>query len=466
MRFTFAGFFLAYGLASLALARRILPDAWALVATILMLFQGYALVMSNLLFTEIPFVLISVCLILLIDGKEEKPSTWKKDGLAFLLATAGFALRSAGVVLLIAWPLAHLLHGRWRRSLITSLMAVIPVLLWQLHVKSVQQSREYQEPAYAYQRAPYQFYNVPYAENALLVDPFTPELGEINKLTLIKRMFSNALDIPLAFGESTCTVYGYCLWAIERTQDYFLGKVLVPGQAASKLLVVIGLSAFIGCLLVAWKHYYVLGLVVVGTAGLVCMTPWPGQFARYLVPIVPFVAIGHTTFIKESVFWILKLLGHPGGKGQLIAVPPFALVLLLQVYGITKIYASNELPGNSSDKWSESMFYYDKFWDNWQKASVWIVSDASPGDIVATISSHYFFLQTGMKAVYPPMEVDPEKARRLMEEVPIRYFIADETVHLDVARRYGLPAMESNPENWQLVFQIDETRVFKNTGIK
>ena len=45
----------------------------------------------------------------------------------------------------------------------------------------VRASDEYRRPAYNYQRAPYQYYNVSYAENVLLIDPFRPELGRLNR---------------------------------------------------------------------------------------------------------------------------------------------------------------------------------------------------------------------------------------------------------------------------------------------
>ena len=36
------------------------------------------------------------------------------------------------------------------------------------------------QSAYAYQRAPYQYYNVSYLENIRYVDPFVPELGVVS----------------------------------------------------------------------------------------------------------------------------------------------------------------------------------------------------------------------------------------------------------------------------------------------
>ena len=43
-------------------------------------------------------------------------------------------------------------------------------------------------PPTSIKRAPYQYYNVSYAENAVLIDPFRPELGRINPSAMMSRL--------------------------------------------------------------------------------------------------------------------------------------------------------------------------------------------------------------------------------------------------------------------------------------
>ena len=58
-------------------------------------------------------------------------------------------------------------------------------------------------PLYNYQRAPYQYYNVSYAENVLLIDPFRPELGRLDAGMLAARLVTNLAKMPAVLGEAT-----------------------------------------------------------------------------------------------------------------------------------------------------------------------------------------------------------------------------------------------------------------------
>ena len=62
---------------------------------------------------------------------------------------------------------------------------------WQVYVRHVKSSPEFSRPAYAYQRADYQFYNVDYADNMAYVDPFRPELGLAGRAEPLNRLGTN-----------------------------------------------------------------------------------------------------------------------------------------------------------------------------------------------------------------------------------------------------------------------------------
>src|SRR5438477_393081 len=109
---------------------------------------------------------------------------WLRETMAFLLAAASFLLRTAGLALLAAWVFEALVRRRWRSALLRGALGLMPLLLWQAHVMRVRAGQEYAHPAYAYQRAPYQYYNVSYTENIGLIDPFRPELGRISPASL------------------------------------------------------------------------------------------------------------------------------------------------------------------------------------------------------------------------------------------------------------------------------------------
>jgi hypothetical protein len=466
LRYSFALIYLAYGIAVLVLARRYLPDPWALLATILALAQGYTLFISDLLFTEIPYTLLSVLLLLLLETPNWRKRPYLRDGLAFLLAGSGFLLRSAGVVLLIAWPLSNLLRGQWRRFALSVAMASIPFLGWQWHVKSVQQSDEYQNPTYSYQRAPYQFYNVPYSENLLLVDSFQPELGEIAIGTFLKRIITNAFELPKMFGVSVSTFEKDFLGDVEKLQQKLLGDIYISSKVLIVYFVILGLLAMCGIAILALRGSFIQLLIILGTSALVCTTPWPGQFGRYLIPLVPLLTIGFVTAIREIIRKISRSFNSPGNRVGVCTVITLFIIapILMQLYLSLRLFNSNyEVQYGDNQKVSR-LFKYDKGWHNWDLAVKWIAEQGNRNDIVATSSPHQVHLMTGIKAVMPPMVADPMKASKLMQEVPVRYVIVGESYHVDTDRRYALPAVKSHPEKWHLVYQIGWTRVFEKTG--
>ena len=133
LRISYAAIFLAYALAALALARRYLGAGFAVVAVALSLLQFYTLFFSDLLFTELPFALVSVVFAGFAANGSIASRPWPRESISFALALAGFLLRTAGVALLAAWVFQALVRRHWRLALVRGLLALIPILAWQAH---------------------------------------------------------------------------------------------------------------------------------------------------------------------------------------------------------------------------------------------------------------------------------------------------------------------------------------------
>jgi len=114
----------------------------------------------------------------------------------------------------------------------------------------------------------------------------------------------------------------------------------------------------------------------------------------------------------------------------------------------------------SPDRPAAPLFYHDPTWEVWEETADWIKVHAGPDAIVATSAPHFFFLRTGLRAVLPPMEANPETERRLLESVPVSYVIIDELIFLDVSRRYALPAIEHDPRQWRVVHVSGGTKTY------
>ena len=140
---------------------------------------------------------------------------------------------------------------------------------WIGWIKAVESSPEYQQPAYAYQRAPYVYFNVSYARNlTALADPSTPELGPLTATLASRPGRSNVKALPASIGQ---TVSGW--------------------EAPARVALPLALLVVLGMVLQARRKQYLMLMYVALSLAAVCVTPFQKQFVRYLMPLYPFFAL-------------------------------------------------------------------------------------------------------------------------------------------------------------------------------
>jgi hypothetical protein len=445
--------FVGYAMAVVALARRHLRPWLAVVASALCLLQIRTILLSDLLFAELPFALISVVFVLVVTDSWFASRPLLRETVSFVLAAAGFLLRTAGIALLAAWVVEALVRRRWRLALSRSLLALLPVIAWETHVARVHGSYDYRHPAYAYQRAPYQNYNVTYAENVSLRDPFRPERGSANRGALAMRLLTNLVNMPAGLGEAVSTSANYWRNFLSDAQAYLHRIVVIPRFVI--WLPIFTLAALImgGFVVFILHHDWVLASIPLFSVALICLTPWPEEFRRYLMPMAPFLTIA-VVLASERLDAVGRARGwrRTSVFGRVALVGLFLLTFAVQTYAAVTIFRSRGV---------SPFFNHYRWWDAWEEAAAWVGARALPSDVVATIAPHQFYLRTGLHAVYPPMDANPVRARRLLAAVPVSYVIVDEFPYRDFSRRYALPSVEGDPAAWHLVHSVDGTQIYE-----
>ena len=208
LRLTMALLFLGYAFSSFALARRYLSPGFAFAVALLAILNVQVLFLSDYFSADLPYAAVSLFFFVAPVGFA-----------AGALAVLAFGLRTAGVALLAAWAAQSLLHQRWREAAVRLFVAVAAVGGWQVYVHHVKAGAEFSSPAYPYQRAAYQFYNVGYVENMSYVDPFRPELGLAGKRDLAQRLGTNLQAIPTAVGEAATLERGWLIGEVKRVRE-------------------------------------------------------------------------------------------------------------------------------------------------------------------------------------------------------------------------------------------------------
>lgn len=455
--------FVLYAAVTALLARRYLPLGFAFAATAFTLLHFETIFLSDLLFAELPLALITVLFILSVSTRTSLPGFVLKF-LPFLLAVAAFLLKTAGIVLLAAFVFDAFVKRRWSLALIRSLLAILPVIGWQAYVAHIRQSQDYKQPAYSYQRAAYQYYNVSYAENISLVDPFQPELGRLTLPALAKRMWSDFPKLLAVPGESMIARQDFWAQLWRKWQYVLLGRGVLPRWLY--FIAIYGLSSliFAGLAILTLDGGWSIAFVTVGSIGLAWLTPWPGQYHRYLVPVGALICIAGVKSLHSVYQWLVHDR-FPAIARAVMMAGVFVPLFGVEVYASGKLYRSRAKTDAraSPQLWTgERYFAHDQTWQGWEEAAAWLRANAPPDSITATSAPHFFYLRTGLRAILPPMEPRIPEARELLSAVPVSYVIVDQLQFVDISRRYARPAVEGTSQ-WKRVYDIHGTTIYQRT---
>jgi hypothetical protein len=479
LRITFGLILLAVVAVTYVLGRRWLSPWQAFTAGVVYLLSRETYFFASLLFAEIPFTLVSLLFFL-----PRRPS-WQKEIGAGACAIATYFLRTIGIALLAAWVAESLIQRQWKRATLRAAVALLPVLLWQGYVNWVTASDTYKHPAYAYQRAPYQNYNVTYSENMKYLDPYRPELGTATLAQKLKRVVRNRTPIVQTFS-AMIFWRGLVLaeaplpgWTVEAGYD-----VMINSHGWLRRLLNYGVSVFVILGLVTlWRSgersmtiYLVLSIAIIAA------TPWPAQFGRYFSPLVPFLAIA---FVLGLV-WSKRQFGpdeHTGARrlvsAGLAMVAGIWLASTLTAQALD--YARRDNQTNCRNRGTGCgdahyvdasgveqpyrLFYYDKGWRDFDAALGWLRNYARPGAIVVTSCPQLVNLMLHFKSVMPPMESNVDAAQRLLDDVPVTFLIVDDLDFVDSSRRYLGPVITAYGDRWKKVFTAPSkaTTIYQRT---
>jgi hypothetical protein len=456
MRLSYFLTFTAYIFAAYAVLRRHLSLPYALLAAVVVLWHLQTNFLSDLCFAELPFGLATT-LFVLLAGRPTRPVRSMAAGTC---AVAAYLLRTLGIALLAAWVLDALFDRRFRAAAVRAAVALVPILGWHAYVAHVERSPGYTRPAYAYQRADYLFYNVSYARNVSLRDPFKPEEGRASLLEVAHRSSVNLRHLPQSLGVAvSARAYHW-----ERMKEIPILGRLIPWRVVLYMPIVIGVVVLVGVATLFTREARLIGLYILLTAAAICLTPWPWQWQwpRYWSPVTPFLALalarGVMTFSTWSERWPdpVRWLSHAGW------ISFVAIILLVEAVTMIRIYAGYHSPVAFRDRHGhvvpQRLFFYDRSYQALDAGLDWLGSRARPDDVVAASMPQWVYLRTGLKSVMPPFETDPVRAQELLDSVPVRFVVVDGT-RVTITRDYALPLLESSPARWMLVYSDSSGRL-------
>ena len=456
-RFLRLSSFLAFAIyicAIYAFLRRHLSSTYAFFGTVVCLLNVHAYFLSDLCFPDMLYALLTVGFLLTYSSEKQ----WLTPAWAGVFAISAFALRTAGIALLAAWIGEGLARRQWKTTVIRVAISVLPVVGWFTYVQYVETSVEYQRPAYAYQRADYLFYNVSYARNVSLNDPFDPDLGYSTLSDRVERYSHNVVRVTRYLGESVSAMRH--VW--EREQEIVAAQLGI--EAGPQWIVDVPLFALGGLVLVGTGMLAIQGNVIVllclfSSISVICLTPWPEQFNRYLMPTVPLLALSLCT----AIAWMFgqsqqALRSKWRGAVRVLAGAVVVGIGLQQIATTVAVFANRHLPVQYQTRQGDTvgyrLFFYMDAYRALDSGVDWLMAHAKPCDVIAVSMPHWVYLRTGNQTVMPPFESDPIKAAQLLDSVPVTYLILDEGLAID-SKRFMKGVVEGFPDRWKRVYSDD-----------
>ncbi len=450
LRLSFFLIFIIYIFTIYLIVRNYLPLKYAFLATLVCLFNLHTCLMSDLCFPDILFGLATTLFILCNKNNSRRIYPI----LAALFAVAAYALRTTGIALLAAWVAESLFNRGFKRAAVRLTLALITILCWQFYISFIESGPEYNNPVYEYQRADYMFYNVSYAKNIFrLKDSFSPELGHASFKDIAHRFLRNLREIPTSLGEAVSSTKR--IWELP-WEVFKMPFPLANPWSVHLILIILGCLILGGLGLQLARRQWIIPLYIFLSLALICLTPWPGQFNRYLVPLAPFLALSlfkSLLALKDQSYKILPARWK--AAGLVFTGSIMSMILILQSLTLFLAYAKWHQEVIYNDQNGKKIVYHLFFYHDPYRALDagldWLKLRAKPGDVVALSMPHWAYLRTGLKTVMPPFEPNPAKAQNLLDSVPVRYLILDEGLAVD-SRKYTFPVVQNFPKLWKRVY--------------
>jgi hypothetical protein len=438
--------FIAYSVATFLLLRKFLPMAFAGMGSLVCILQLNTIFMSDQFYSELPFCLVTV-LFILCNLQPGLPRVFSLP-----LAAVAFGLRTAGIALLMAWVVEGLLQGRFKAGAVRLLACLALAGSWAGFIRHVEAGEEYKHPVYSYQRADYLYTNVSYARNMRLMDPFSPEAGHATWRDEVVRFFRNSTVMPRAVGEAVSGTE-FMASLLRKRINQRTGLYLLPGWMVKLFWFALSGSIVTGFGVFMFKRHYLIALYVLFSIAVMCASPWPEQFSRYLTPLVPFLIL----LLLVGLCAVARLVhGAVAPESRLSPYYGFVaavagLILICEAGTLIKVYKNSHQPVTYMRNGKEveyRLFFYEGRHRATEPALEFVKANAHDSDVVAATDPQWNYLLTNLKTVIPPSEIDPAKAQSLLDGVPVRFLMVDDSVY----HKYTAAVIAANPERWRRVY--------------
>ena len=459
LRGLFAVIFATFVFATYRLLRQVVRPLFAVLASFVCALSFLGLWLSDRCYTDLPFALVLVLLV-----RERAATGGAGEVRSWLLATSAFLLRTIGIALLAAWAIEALIRRKRRAALVRVAAALLPVIAWQVYVNRVEQISRDTRPAYTYQRADYNIYNVRYGRLFSLRDHLHPEFGKVTPVERVSRAIRGLPSIVAALGGAISQPREQWEFVFQQLNRVPIVRHLARWRLISATTMMLGMIVIAGLGIQLARGECLLPLSVLAYLAGLCSMPhsYYGELPRYVWVLSPLLMLSACAALQAAHRVSIVLPRRARSIGTFGVAGLVTFVMALSVVVTIEAYRSDLRPVVHRD-WNGHRVEYRLFsysdYQAFDGGIEWLKQHASASDVVASTTPHWVYLRTGLKAVFPPFEQNPALARGLLDAVPVRYVVVADWL----SRERALPTVESDQFAWRVAYADGDFAIYERT---
>ncbi len=371
----------------------------AVIVVFLVMLNSHLLRYATIIMTEVPYLFFSITALLALLKIDTQKPLWRDPwfGLALLLLTITFYIRTSGIALVGGVVLYLLMRKRWRYALGLGMGFLLLTAPWQIRSQKLGGSS--------------------YTKQLVMVNPYRPEMGTADFGDYVDRIGKNiarylSKEIPSA------------------TLSFIRPNYRQPAAAGYWLL---GLGLLALSLYGIWQLPGVKLLILAYLAGtFAILLLWPDVWVgvRFLLPAVPFLLTGIVFGLQEAVRKI-------GPADNLVWRWLPLLLCLPFLPGLKPLHEK------ATAKLTPS-------WQNYFSLARWAKGNLGPEVVISCRKPTMFYLYSGTYTTNYKYARDDQELLRDLEAREVEYVVLDQLGYSSTGL-YLWPAIEQNPDRFEIV---------------
>jgi len=232
-----------------------------------------------------------------------------------------------------------------------------------------------------------------------------------------------------------------------------LGRLLAPAKYAVWLAAVALLNF----------DMFFYGLSTVLTLAAICTSPWPGQFGRYLSPMLPLLLLCLMAGVGIVAGGSPASAKWRNRKVAILRAVLFLLILAdcgLALMSGVRNFLSPVYYGDREGKLVRyHLVYYLPDYTDVKAMLSWLLPKADPHAVTAAVMPEWFYLQSGLKTVMPPLTRNAVRAQAEADSVPVSYVVIEILPVQDNFNSFFPKLVENSPGKWKLLCSASGRKV-------